>query len=136
MKINGWIFFAAIMLVVTGTMTAINGLRAIIDDEHYLYGTTAGGSPYAVGFDLTVWGWIHLLLGIIVVMAAFALLRGALWARFVAAVLAGMSAVAQIGFIDSQPFWALAVIAIDVIVIYAVCTMGRADEEVEIPMQM
>jgi hypothetical protein len=131
MRINGWILFAGIMMVVMGTMSAINGLIAIFKDEVYVV-----TDENIVAFDFTVWGIIHLIVGVIVVLAAFALLRGETWARFVAAILAGLAIVAQVGTIQYYPFWAIAMIAISVTVIYAVCTMGRADEEVEIPMQM
>lgn len=130
MKINGWIFFAGIMMIVAGTMGAINGLIALFKDEVYVV-----TDENIVVFDFTTWGIIHLIVGIIVVLAAFALLRGETWARFVAAILAGLSIVSQVGTIQYYPFWAIAIIAIDVAVIYAVATMGRADEEVEIPMQ-
>ncbi len=121
------------MMVMAGTMTAINGLRAMIDDKHYAYGNASGT---VVAFDTSAWGFIHLVLGVIVVLAAFALLRGATWARFVCAVLAGLTAIAYIGFIDVAPFWSIAVIGLCVVVIYSVCTMGRTDEEVELPIQM
>ena len=81
-----------------------------------------------------LWGWIHLLLGIVIVAAAFSLLGGAIWARLVAALMAGISIIAQIAYIDTYPFWSLAIIALCVAVIYSVCTMGRADEEVELPI--
>jgi hypothetical protein len=131
MKVNGWILFAGIMMVVMGTMSAINGLIAIFKDEVYVV-----GDENIVAFDFTTWGIIHLIVGIIVVLAAFALLRGETWARFIAAILAGVAIVAQVGTIQYYPFWGIAVIAIGVAIIYAVCTMGRPDEEVEIPTSM
>ena len=131
MRINGWIMFAAIMMMVGGTMSAFNGLIAIFKDEVYVV-----GDENIVALDFTSWGIIHLILGVIVIFAAFALLRGETWARFIAAVLAGISIVAQVGLVQYYPFWALAIIAIDVAVIYAVCTMGRTDEEMEIPTSM
>ena len=129
MRINGWILFAGIIMVVAGCMTAINGLVAIIHDEVYVV-----TDDQVVAFDFTMWGWIHLILGAVMVFAAFSLLQGATWARIVTAVLAGLSAISQIAFISAYPFWALAIIGIDIAVIYAVCTMGRPDEEVEIGM--
>jgi hypothetical protein len=75
-----------------------------------------------------------LILGIVVVLAGFALLSGAVWARIVAAILAGMSIVSQVGTIEAYPFWSIAIIGIDIAVLYAVCTMGRADEEIELTM--
>jgi hypothetical protein len=129
MRVNGWILFAGIMMILIGTMNAINGLIAIFDDQFIV----ATGSRVFL-FDVTAWGWIHLLLGIVIVLAAFSLLQGAVWARLVAALMAGLSIVAQIAYIDTYPFWSLAIIGISVAVIYSVCTMGRTDEEIELPM--
>jgi hypothetical protein len=129
MRVNGFILFAGIMMAVLGTMSAINGLIALFNDEAYIVTDT-----HIIGLDFTQWGWIHLILGIIVVCAAFALMSGALWARFICAILAGLVIVAQFGTIEAYPFWSIAMIAISVGVIYSVCTMGRADEEVELPM--
>jgi hypothetical protein len=128
-RVNGWILFAAIMMIVVGTMSALNGLIAIIDDEVYLV-----GNQNVWALDISGWGWIHLILGVITVLAAFSLLQGAIWARLVAAILAGVSIIAQVGMIQAYPFWSIAMIAIAVAVIFSVCTMGRADEEVELPM--
>jgi len=123
MRISGWIVFAAILMMFAGTMSAIGGLIAIIDDEIIV---KAGES--AVAIDTTTWGWIHLIGGTIVVLAGFAVLGGALWARIVTAILAGFGIISQIGFIDAFPFWSLAVMGMYIAVIYAVCTMGRPDE--------
>jgi hypothetical protein len=117
------------MMVILGTMSAINGLIALINDEVYLV-----TKEQIVAFDFTTWGWIHLIVGIIVVFAGFALFSGSLWARFVAAIMAGVVIVEQIGLIQAYPFWSISMIAIGVAVIFSVCTMGRADEEIELPM--
>jgi hypothetical protein len=92
------------------------------------------GEEQVVAFDFTTWGWIHLLIGVIVVFAGFALLNGSLWARLVAAAMAGISIFSQVAFIQAYPFWSLAIIGIDIAVIWAVCTMGRADEEIDLTM--
>ena len=129
MRINGWILFASIMMIVVGTMGALNGLIALINDEIWI---VTADSIWA--FDFTTWGWIHLILGIVVVLAGFALMSGAVWARILAAILAGASIVSQVGTIQAYPFWSIAIIGIDIAVLYAVCTMGRADEEIEFTM--
>jgi hypothetical protein len=128
-RVNGWVFFAGLMMVILGTMSAINGLIALINDEVYLV-----TNEQIVAFDFTTWGWIHLIVGIIVVLAGFALFSGSIWARFVAAIMAGVVIVEQIGTIQAYPFWSISMIAISVAVIFSVCTMGRADEEIELPM--
>jgi len=129
MRVSGWILFASIVMIVVGTMSAINGLIALLDDEVYVV-----TKEHIVAFDFTTWGWIHLILGIVIVFAAFSLLSGAVWARIVAAVLAGMSIISQVGTIQAYPFWSISIIAIDMAVIFAVCTMGKADEEIELSM--
>jgi hypothetical protein len=131
MKVNGWILFAGIMMAVGGTMSVINGLIAIFKDEVYVV-----TDENIVAFDFTTWGVVHLIVGTIVVLAAFALIRGATWARLIAALIAGMSIISQFATIEYYPFWSLAIIGIDIAVIYAVCTMGRTDEEVELPISM
>lgn len=129
MRVSGWILFASIVMIVVGTMSAINGLIALLNDEVYVV-----TKEHIIAFDFTTWGWIHLILGIIIVFAAFSLLSGAVWARIVAAILAGMSIISQVGTIQAYPFWSIAIIAIDMAVIFAVCTMGKADEEIELSM--
>jgi len=129
MRINGWIFFAGIMMIILGTMSAINGLIALFNDDVYLV-----TKDQIVAFDFTAWGVIHLILGIVVVFAAFALLNGAVWARIVTAILAGLVIIEQIGTIQAYPFWSISMIAISVAVIFSVSTMGKADEEIELPM--
>jgi hypothetical protein len=129
MRINGFILFAGIMMAILGTMSAINGLIALFNDEAYIV-----TDQNVIGLDFTTWGWVHLIVGIIVVFAGFGLMSGAIWARLVAALLAGVVIVEQFGTIQAYPFWSVAMIGISIAIIYSVCTMGRVDEEVELPM--
>ncbi len=80
---------------------------------------------YLFQFDITTWGWIHLLLGIVVALAGVGLLAGRTWARVVGITLALLSAVANFMFIPHHPVWALLVIALDVFVIWALAAHGR-----------
>jgi hypothetical protein len=129
MRVNGWIFFAGIMMVILGTMSGINGLIALFNDDIYLV-----TKDQIVAFDFTVWGIVHLILGLVVIWAAFSLFSGAVWARVVTAILAGLVIIEQIATIQAYPFWSIAMIGISVAVIFSVSTMGRADEEIELPM--
>ena len=74
----GWIAFAGFMMIMLGAFHAVAGLVGIIDDQFYV--TT---QKYVFQFDRTTWGWIHLIVGIIVVLAGFGVFSGALWARIV-----------------------------------------------------
>jgi hypothetical protein len=115
----GFILFAAIMMLMSGVFEAIQGLIAIFENEFYV--TTRN---YTFQFDATTWGWIHLLLGLLVAFAGWGLLSGRTWARTVAIVLAVLSAIANFLFIPYYPFWSLLIITLDIFVIWAVAAHG------------
>lgn len=110
---TGFIVFAAVMMM-GGAFQAIAGLVALFHDDFYL--TTPN---YLLQFDTTTWGWIHLLLGVLVLFASFAVLSGKVWGLTIGIVLAVLSALANFAFIPYYPLWSLVVIALDVFVIWA-----------------
>lgn len=115
----GWVWFAAVMLIMTGSFNVIYGLVALFNDKYY----TVSRQGLLV-FDITQWGWILLIFGILAVFAGIALFGGATWARVVAVILAGLNAIGHMTFMSAYPVWALITIAIDVLVIYAVIAHG------------
>ena len=115
----GWIWFAGIMMIIMGTFNAVEGLVALFRGEYYVV-----TEEQVLVFDITAWGWITLLIGILVVLAGGALLSGAAWARVVAVVLAVINAVAQLAFVSVHPLWSTIVIALCVTVIWAVVVHG------------
>ena len=115
----GFILFAAIMMLMVGVFQALQGLVAIFENEFYV-----ATRNYLFQFDATTWGWIHLVLGVIVAFAGWGLLSGRTWARAVAITLALLSAIANFLFIPYYPFWALLIITLDVFVIWAVASRG------------
>jgi hypothetical protein len=115
----GWIWFAACMMIMTGTFNAIYGLVALFDDTYY----TVGPQGLLV-FDLTQWGWILLIFGVLAVFAGFAILGGALWARITVVALASINALVHMAFMSANPAWALIAITMDVLVIWAVIVHG------------
>jgi hypothetical protein len=116
----GFITFAAVMLMVIGIFQALSGLSAIIEDTFYVL-----TREYAFEFDITAWGWIHLIFGLIVVAAGFYLLRGAAWARIVAIAVAVISAILNIMYIPYYPVSSILIIALCVLVIWALIAHGR-----------
>jgi hypothetical protein len=112
--------FAAVMMIIGGTMQAIQGVVALVNDTFYVV-----GEKYIFQFDFTSWGWIHLILGVVVAAAGFALLQGATWARFVAVILASVSIVANFVWMPFYPLWSLTLIALNVAVVWAVTAHGR-----------
>jgi hypothetical protein len=115
----GFILFATIMMIMVGVFQAIAGLVAIFENEFYV-----ATRNYLFKFDATTWGWIHLIVGLIIVFAGWGLLSGRTWARVVGITLAVLSAIANFLFIPYYPFWALTIITLDVFVIWALTAHG------------
>ncbi|WP_030243277.1 DUF7144 family membrane protein [Streptomyces sp. NRRL S-350] len=121
---TGWTVFAGIMLIAGGIMGILQGISAIAKDgllvvtRHYTYSMNTAG-----------WGWVHLILGIVIVLAGVALFSGAVWARAVGVVVAGLGMIANFLWLPYYPFWAIVLIAIDAFVIWALCA-GTTRREV------
>ena len=116
--VSGWAVggtvFAGVIMILVGSFHAITGLAAIINDEFFVV-----GQHYTFNLDTTGWGWIHLLFGILVVLAGAYIFSGSAWARVVGMTLAALSAIANFFFIPYYPFWAIVIIALDIWVIWA-----------------
>ena len=116
----GVISFAGVLMIIAGVFHVVQAIIALVDDKFYVV-----GPDYVFQFDLTTWGWIHLIAGIVVGLAGAALFAGATWARVVAVIVAGVSIIANFMWMPWYPFWAITVIAFDVFVIWAVTAHGR-----------
>jgi hypothetical protein len=116
----GFILFAAILMIMSGVWQALAGLVAIFENEFYV-----ATRNYTFELDATTWGWIHLVVGLIVAFAGWGLLSGRTWARLVGITLAALSATANFLFIPYYPFWSLLIIALDIFVIWALVAHGR-----------
>lgn len=116
----GLTVFAAVLMVIGGVLQALQGLVALVDDTFYVV-----AEEYIFEFDVTTWGWIHLILGLVVTLAGFGLLQGATWARVVAVVIASVGIVANFLWIPYYPVWSMTLLALDVLVIWAVTAHGR-----------
>ena len=106
---TGWVLFAAMMMIIIGIFHAIEGLTGIIKDTFY-----AVTPNYLISWDATSWGWIHMILGVVILLAGVALLQGATWARVVGIALATVSAIANFSFIPYYPVWSILMVALDV----------------------
>ncbi|MFE5094990.1 hypothetical protein ACFRCI_32725 [Streptomyces sp. NPDC056638] len=119
--INPWaaggIMFAGVLLLVDGVFGVIKGISGLASDEVY-----ARISNYTFKFDVAAWGWIHLVLGILLGFVGWGILKGATWARATGVVLAAISLVLNFMWLPYQPIWAIISIAIDTFVIWALCT--------------
>ena len=116
----GWIVFAGFMLMMVGSFHIIEGLVALFRDEVFLVGTRG----LVVNVDYTAWGWVHLVGGALAIATGVGLLAGQKWARVLAVVVAFASAAINMAFLPAYPVWSAIVIAIDVLVIWAVTVHG------------
>jgi hypothetical protein len=116
----GLTVFASIIMIMVGVFHALYGLAAIVKDDFFVV-----GSEYLYKVDVTTWGWIHLVAGVVVAIAGFALYSGAVWARTIGVILAVISAIANFLTIPYSPFWSILIIALDVFVIWALTVHGR-----------
>ena len=117
---TGFIMFAGVMMIVGGGFQSLAGMAALFKDDFYV--TTPN---YLLEFDTTTWGWIHLLMGLLVLFAGFAVMNGKVWGRTIGVILAVLSALANFAFIPYYPFWSLTIVAVDIFVIWALTAHGR-----------
>ena len=112
----GWIGFAGILMVLLGGLSFFEGLIALIRDNYYV--VTPSGFLL---FDVTGWGWIMLLWGIVLVLVGLALLNGASWARWTSILLVSINVFGQLGFLGNtnDTVWLLITLTFNIIVLYA-----------------
>ena len=112
----GWIGFAAIMMIIVGTLDFFEGLIAIVRGKYYVV-----GANQIIVFNLSTWGWLTLIWGIVLVLAGAALASGSGWARWLTVFLAGVNILGQLSFLGSStwPLWTLVIISLNIVVIYA-----------------
>lgn len=116
----GWAVFAAIMMMLAGIFQAIFGLAAILDDNFFVV-----TQSQLLLFDLTTWGWVHLIAGILLFFASASLMAGGMYGRIIGVILAFLSAVVNIANISAYPIWSVVIITIDVLIIYALIAHGH-----------
>lgn len=116
----GWSAFAAIMMVIGGIWWIIAGIVAIANDTFFVV-----GQEYIFQFDVTTWGWIHLILGIVILLAGFYVFSGAVWARTIGVIVAVVWALVGFAWLPWYPVWAILIIMAAIFVIWALTVHGR-----------
>lgn len=114
---TGGVMFAGVLLFVDGVLAVLNGVVSLARDNVY----TLNGT-YTYQFTLTSWGWIHLVVGALLVLTGLGIMSGASWARVVGVGMAAISVVANFMWLPYQPVWAVIAIAIGVFVIWSLLT--------------
>jgi hypothetical protein len=117
----GMVIFSGVILMLLGSFQLIEGVVAIVRDDYYI--TTSSGLAFDV--DYTVWGVFHAMLGLLTMAAGVGVFLGQTWARVVGIGIAALSALGNLLFLPAYPFWCTVVIAVDVLVIYALAVHGR-----------
>jgi hypothetical protein len=122
--VRGLAMFAGVVLIVVGIIQALEGLAAVINDKFYL------ATPnYIFEYDVTAWGWVHMLAGIVLAVAGYGILAGHLWGRVIGIIVALLSAVANFLFIPHYPVWSILLVTLDVAVIWALCVYSSFAED-------
>ena len=111
--VSGLVKFAGVMLIISGLWGVVTGISGILADKIFV--TTP---QYVYYFDVTAWGWVHLILGLLVAGAGFGVLKGAAWARILGVALASASLLVNFAFIPYYPIWSILIIALDVLIIW------------------
>jgi len=110
---TGWAAFAGVLLVILGFLDFFWGLAGILEDENLIVGGNG-----AIIVDLTAWGWVFLIVGVIQVLVGYGLLTAQEWARWAGIFIAALAAIGQIGIVTAFPIWSFIVILLAVLVIY------------------
>lgn len=116
---TGWVAFAGVMMIIGGTLGAIFGIVAAVNDDWVVF-----TNRNAVSIDLTTWGWAHIIVGAIVVLAGFGVFTGNVLARTVGVLVAAVSLIANFLWLPVYPVWAIIIITVDALVIWALTAHG------------
>ena len=117
----GMIVFAVVLLFTVGFFNVIDGIAAIANSHVFI-----ASAHYVIG-DLRAWGWVARILGALEVLAAIGVLAGNQAARWFAVAVIGLNAIGQMFFVPAYPFWALMIIAIDVVALWGLCAYGSRE---------
>ena len=110
---SGWVIFAGVMMLLIGFLNFFYGLAAVLNDE-----VVVVGGHGAIIADLTTWGWVTIILAVVLVLTGGGLLTGAGWARWVGVFLVALNAIEQVWIFPAAPLWAFIVIILEVVIIY------------------
>ncbi|MCX4573009.1 hypothetical protein OHB41_07395 [Streptomyces sp. NBC_01571] len=124
---GGLTVFAGVMLMIAGLLDLFRGVMAIAEDDVFVLTPS-----YVFRFDLTGWGWIHLVLGAVAVVVSAGLFLAAFWARVLGVVIAGLIIVANFLSLPYYPVWSVVMMAFSALIIWALC-VGRPETSYDEP---
>src|SRR3954466_1876753 len=115
----GWIVFAAVLMCLSGAFNIVTGLIAVFSDHVYV--DTPGSS---VVLDVTAWGWVQVVWGLVIIITALSLAQGHAWGRIVAVLVVGFNTLTQLLEMPAYPFYSLLIITVDLLILWAVVVHG------------
>ena len=123
----GWVYFAGVFMFMVGIFQMIAGFIALFKNDIFVYGRESIWL-----FNFSTWGWIHLIVGLVILLAGLAVLSGKMWGRVVGIILVLISAVVNFAFLPVYPFWSIIVLVVDALVLFALIAHGaEAANELE-----
>ena len=115
----GWVYFAGILMFISGLFQVFLGIMALVNNTVYVVTEKS-----LTAFNFTAWGWIHIILGVVLVTAAASVFSGRWWGRLVGSVIAGLAILENLIFLPAYPIWGIAAIALSATVMYALLVKG------------
>ena len=126
---HGWKIFAGIMVILVGVFNVIDGLRAITNASQITSRFPNGNVQLPLTNNVKNWGWLVLIIGVIMILAGFLIFSGNMFGRIVGVTIAGLNAIVQLSYLDHNSFWSFTMILVDILIIYGlVAHGGRLDE--------
>lgn len=117
---TGWIYFASTMMIVGGTLSAMYGLVAVINDDWVVFNNTG-----ALFVDVSNWGWVHMVLGVVLLLSAIGVMTGNILARTVGVIMASLHILINFALMPLYPLWSLTIITISLLIVWALTVHGR-----------
>lgn len=121
---SGTTLAAAVLMIFGGVMAFLEGIAAVVSDDLFVV-----TRHYVFEFSLTGWGWVHLILGVALVVAGCAVLGGALWGRYFGITVASLGAIANFLWLPYYPWWALVLVAVNLFIVWALCTGAHREAD-------
>jgi hypothetical protein len=122
-RVTGLARFAGVLLIISGLWGVLAGISGILADKIFV--TTP---QYVYYFDITAWGWVHLILGVLVAGAGIGVLKGTAWGRILGVALASASLLVNFAFIPHYPIWSILIIALDVLIIWQLASQPWGED--------